>query len=224
MSGLVRTLALAGALALLAGYGRGRWPGNWHLRVACLGDSNSFLAMEVNAAPSWCEYLADLGADRWWTTANLSWFGTFAVDTRMKSGDISLSATDWVQKALDGPFDVAVLSYGTNDIRRGLAPDEILAAILRHRTRLEQAGVEVYATTIPLLYPPAETDRTPMIDAFNAALRAAVPADHLIDFRAHESEDDFRDDRTRLPVRDGVHVNEAAQRRRAQLVYEALQQ
>lgn len=222
MTGLVRTLALAGALTLLVGCGRGRWPGDWHLRVACLGDSNSFLAMEVNAAPSWCEYLTDLGADRWWTTANLSWFGASAVDTAMKSGDISLSATDWVQKAIDDPFDVAILSYGTNDIRRGLAPDEIVTAILRHRTRLERAGVEVYVTTIPLLYRPAETDRNPRIDDFNAALRAAIPPDHLIDFRAHESEDDFRYDQTRLPVRDGVHINEAAQRRRAQLVYEAL--
>lgn len=214
---------LALLLTVASSCGPGRWPGNWHLRVACLGDSNTFRATEGATPPSWCEYLGDLGARRLWRTVNLGRFGASAVDTGVQAAGVSLSASDWVQRAIDAGVDVAVLNYGTNDVRLRRPPDEIVAALMRHRERLERFGIEVYVATIPLLYPPAPTGPNDAIDAFNAALRAAVPAGRLIDFAAVETVEAFRTDGTRVPLRDGLHVNDAAQRRRAQLVYDALQ-
>ena len=213
---------LATSLAIVAAScGRGRWPGDVHLRVACLGDSNTFYAGDGEAR-SWCEYLAELGAWRGWRTINLGQFGASAVDTASRPGGVSLAATDGVQRAVESDADVAVLSYGTNDAILRLSPTDMVAAIARHRDRLERHGIAVYVATVPPLYPPADTAANATIDAFDDALRAAIPADRLIDFRAHATADDVRIDDVRVKTRDGIHVNDAAQRTRARLAYDAI--
>lgn len=190
--------------------------GDGVVRITCFGDSNTLRAWTENAPPSWCEHLGEWVHARGWTIFNMGMFGAGAIDPDETFGGASLYAGDWITQAMSDPQrhpDVAVLAYGTNDVKRGNRAEAVAQAIMGLRDRLEMAGVRVVVATIPPTSLPGPAHRNRTIDRTNLLLRTALPPDALVDFHADVLESDFEPDGKRLLARDGLHFGAALQQR-----------
>lgn len=115
-----------------------------------------------------------------------------------------------MEAAIAARADVVVLAMGTNDV--GLrTPAELLKCV---QEAIERAAPRrVLVALVPPLgatYAVSES----AVEAFNAELRRTFPAKQLIDFWTGFSEADLESD--------GLHITDAAQRRRAKILVDTL--
>jgi lysophospholipase L1-like esterase len=212
---LVAMLAAVSAVLIAGACGDGRSAPH-PMRLACLGDSNTF-ALQPMTPPAWCELLATQLPDGEWQTRSYAFLGATVSGEQTAS---FASAADHIAKAeADWHPNVYILAYGTNDVKR-LAPAEIVAAYAKHRDALVARGLRVLVATTPPELPPAA--ERPAIAELNALLRRQIPARDLVDFDTIVEPSDYDVDGRRVSTRDGIHLNLRGQEKRAQAARAAL--
>jgi lysophospholipase L1-like esterase len=208
MRGDLKRLRTAGVAVLVAGVVllvRGSRPirrppraSGGPVKIVCVGDSNT---MPAPAFEKWCAKLGrELGPR--FTTVDRSWWGTTAVDEGTPYAGRYL-----VDGALELDPDVVILAWGTNDLLHGIAPERIVAAYREHDGRIGARGATaLVALTQPFL-PEPKAGLNERVRETNEAIRAAFPADRIVDFAAGLVPEDY--------APGGVHIFEGAQTKRA---------
>lgn len=109
--------------------------------------------------------------------------------------------------------DVAILAYGTNDLAAGFTPCQIVECYRSLYQTLNAAGAIVFIALTPP--EPGRVGVTEaLVEDLNTQLVAAFGTRQTIDFFTGVTSDSLQ--------ADGVHVTDAEQQRRAQIVYDAL--
>lgn len=178
--------------------------GDGRITLVCLGDSNT--EVMPGAWPPWCERLRPLLSPRF-RVVNRGLGGATATSVGL------LEAATPLAYALenDAP-DVALLAYGTNDVVAKVPPKEIAAAIARLVRRLLEKGVQPLVALVPPIRSDSEAANA-SVRELDAALRAAFPPPWIVDFQQGFGDADLVD---------RVHLNDAAQMRRAHIAARAL--
>lgn len=196
--------------------------------IVCLGDSNTNAGWQQVNEPTfprgqgWCERLPRALGEASIEVVNLAVPGASAVAQPLPSVEaeqIHFDGTRQLESALakEAP-DLVLISFVTNDAHPERAVEvgrprtaaevvEIHRALLR---RAEKAGVPVLVATAPLPrdHPDGRPPRrsTTLVRAINDGLRAALPAEIVLDFESVAAPADYLDD---------IHVNSAGHERRA---------
>lgn len=181
------------------------------MRIGCAGDSNTL------GPDAWCERAAPL----------------MPVATVVKGAEVLVEPTQFVKRGFVGApvcqgigeafaamlveqgADVVVAAFGTNDlIAHGHTPAEVVDCYEATRDFLGQR--QLFVALTPPVHPPFPdaAAHNLLIDELNALLRAAFPAERIVDFH-----DGFTPD---LYASDGLHFNAAGQQKRAERAVEAL--
>lgn len=198
-------IALAG-LALSACHPRGLdRNGDGIVTLLCVGDSNTDISGKRDQ-PKWCEFLGQLHPD--WKAVNDGVSYARAIGDCLFCGQTIFGSV--VGKLSP---DIVILALGTNDMQD---PQGAVDALLALRDRAARTNAEVFIATIPPVFPPhpAYEERMEHIRAANALLAQRVPANRLIDFFSDMRQEDFKPD--------GLHINDAGQRKRAAAAERAL--
>jgi lysophospholipase L1-like esterase len=109
-------------------------------------------------------------------------------------------------------LDVVIAAFGTNDLETLHETPKHIVGCYR-RLVAAAAPARVLIATTPPMFPPRPDYHIP-IDVLNALLAVAFPPDQLVDFHTGFERDLF------LP--DGLHLNDAGQRLRAERARAAL--
>ena len=163
--------------------------GDGVVRLAILGDSNSFAMNRDCWAPKLARTLATLEPGRWQVReyarlgASITWARSNPRNPRKFSGETQ------VTQALETfpRMDVAILAFGTNDfLHQGRSPAEIVDGYRTAIERLRGAGARVLLAYTPPCYAGAHQavpacDRV-QIEALNDLLDAESPDVPKIDF------------------------------------------
>jgi hypothetical protein len=153
-------------------------------RLACLGDSNTFALMNKNPG-SWCHSLQQTV---WNQAASIENWGFIGAE--MAPAPTAMAFTQLAAAVATGA-DLAIAAFGTNDVL-DFTPVEIVDAA-------RALDATAASTGVPLLF----ATPTPRYDVPGAAgaiaetsilLRAAFPADRILDFNAVVSEADIGPD------------------------------
>ena len=179
--------------------------------VACLGDSNTAARWGFDGslpAPtvSWCERLREARPE--WTVRNYGWPGACA----LRCGLGSTGGTQLTAAVADGPADVVVVSFGTNDLQF-LEP----AAIVEDLGTLATIATATLAPTVLLAATPprwtAERYRRET-RTLNSLLRRTFGRPTIVDFDRHVRRSDLFD---------GLHVTDAEQAERMVRALDAIE-
>jgi lysophospholipase L1-like esterase len=182
--GSVKSVAVAAAWLIVStvGTGCGRLP-DWDVdrdgvvRLAILGDSNSFGLDPRNWCAKLRETLAEVEPGRWEIKA----YG--CLGARITGNpDPSRSGQAQVDRALAAspPVEVALLAFGTNDLQFEQTPREVIDAYGEAMRQFEQAGVRVLLAYTPPRYD--DEGEAAVIESQNALLDAMWPNVPKIDF------------------------------------------
>ena len=188
------------------------------LTVACLGDSNTQRDWPTVGTVRWCENASAL-----LTSSSVTENGTFKTEPVVWNNWGVGGATvcdpgivwSWgmTQLAQAATADVLILAFGTNDILRlHKTPAEIVACYQAVTTAAGVRSVFV-ALSPPVLGQYAGSES--QIEAMNAAIVAAIPANHVIDFFSGMTPELYIDE---------LHLNDTGQALRAQRAVTALKQ
>ncbi len=157
-------------------------------RLACLGDSNTFALMDKNPG-SWCDALQKTV---WNEAASIvDWGYIGATVAPAPTG----TAFTQLARAVEEGADLMIAVFGTNDVVL-FTPDEIVDAI----KALDAAAASAH---VPLLVatPTSRYDVPGAADALaqtSTLLRAAFPADRILDFNAVVGPSDFQPDQLHM--------------------------
>jgi lysophospholipase L1-like esterase len=174
--------------------------------VACLGDSNTHMPEQR----SWCEILDEEGGP----TRFLNYGFPGGVAAPGVPRFPVLDAAYWLDRALVlAPPSLVIFAFGTNDLRGGTSPDQVVEAYRKLKARSEEAGARVLIALTPPMAPKTN-DKSPEVRELNDLLRREFPGE-TVDFYT-----DF-DLATDL-VPDGLHFTPAGQEKRAARVRAAL--
>jgi lysophospholipase L1-like esterase len=113
---------------------------------------------------------------------------------------------------LDRP-DVAILAFGTNDLRQGATPQAVVDAYAKAKFRIEATGARCLIALTPPTHPPQPAAGNDAIRDLNTRLQAAFPGD-IVDFWSGMTPADYKED--------GLHVNVAGHAKRAASARDAL--
>ncbi len=185
--------------------------GNGEFRLACLGDSNTFVGSENL---SWCNALTDIVNDIDFRTLNLGEPGATAGINNVEAWPDRTAATQ-MQTALirSKKVDAVLLAFGTNDMNQGHSPEDTLAALLEQAAVAETAGVAFYVGTSPRHFPACNTAKgcAPTVE-LNALIRATFPG-RFVEFFDGFTAEDFKDN---------LHLTNEAQQERAERVFDLI--
>jgi len=177
-----------------------------HRVVACLGDSNTHQPEQTG----WCELLGQ--QDGPLRFLNYGFPGGVVVPSTPRFA--VLDAAYWLDRALAlAPPSLVILAFGTNDLRSGKSPAEVVEGYRKLKLRSEQTGARVLIALTPPMKPKT-IDKSAEVVELNELLREAFPGE-IVDFYTGF---DLATDLTP----DGIHFTEAGQRKRAAAVSEAL--
>lgn len=179
------------------------------VRIAVLGDSNSFILFPHAWTLALRRHLDAKEPGRWEVR---SYARPHARITEYPANPL-VSASHQIQQAEahDPPPELVVLAFGTNDHRSHRAAAEILGAYRAAARRLG-AGARVRIATTPACW---DDDCDPAaIAESNRMLRAAWPAEELIDFDSWVVRGDLLPDR--------VHFGAEGHRKRLAAVLDVL--
>lgn len=179
------------------------------VRIAVLGDSNSFILFPHGWTLALRRHLRKSEPGRWriYPYARPGARITDHPPDRRLSGSYQLEQAETQRPRPD----LILLAFGTNDHRDGRTATEILAAYQTAATRLGTFARVRIATT-----PPCWEERCDpaAIAASNRILREAWPAEEVVDFDSGIEREDL------LP--DLVHLNPQGHRKRLAAVLDAL--
>ena len=176
--------------------------------VACLGDSNTHQPEQSG----WCEMLDQQGGPL--RFLNYGFPGGVVVPSAPRFP--VLDGAYWLDRALAlAPPSLVILAFGTNDLRSGKSPAEVVEGYRKLKQRSEQAGARVLIALTPPMKPKT-IDKSPEVLELNELLRKAFPGE-TVDFHTGF---DLATDLTP----DGIHFTEQGQRKRAAAVSAALAQ
>lgn len=190
----------------IAGFPDANGDGVW--RIACLGDSNTEPFPPIRPR-KWCEYLQELPQDALFQTVNISHGGATAnPQTRDPAWEDAFLHTAMATQA---DVDAIISAYGTNDLLQGYRPTEYVEAHRTHEAAAAAGGIPTYfVATVPIIGT-NPTQAWPR--QVNDLLRIEFPG------RTAEFFEGFRLDEHHL---DGLHLNDAGQRLRAERAWEAI--
>jgi lysophospholipase L1-like esterase len=176
--------------------------------VACLGDSNTHQPEQTG----WCEILGERdGPLRY---LNYGFPGGVVVPSEPRFP--VLDAAYWLDRALAlAPPSLVVLAFGTNDLRSGKSPAEVVEGYRKLKARAEEAGSRVLIALTPPMKPKT-IDKSAEVLELNELLRQAFPGEIVDFYTGFDLATDL--------VPDGIHFTEAGQRKRAAAVTAALAQ
>jgi len=179
-----------------------------HRVVACLGDSNTHQPEQTG----WCEILGqEEGPLRF---LNYGFPGGVVVPSKPRFP--VLDADYWLDRALAlAPPSLVIMAFGTNDLRTGKTPAEVVEGYRKLKERSEQAGARVLIALAPPMKPKT-IDKSAEVVELNELLRKAFPGE-IVDFYTGF---DIATDLTP----DGLHFTESGQKKRAAAVREAMAQ
>jgi len=156
--------------------------------IACIGDSNTFSANDRG----WCEQLRHHIADPRMLSVNFASIGGRALGNLPRDADLQLA------KALREPsVDLVIASFGINDLRQGVTPQELLTKYQSMAARTRRAGKHFLPTTLAPYRGPLP-DTPGLVQEFNQLLRDSFGAHAVIEF--------FGDLPPGALHSDGVHV------------------
>ena len=202
-------------LGLLAGCPLVDVDGDRVLRIACLGDSNTVAGWPTPDTTRWCERLCKnlpsapvLRSDGTFATLPVAcyddgWGGVTVTDQPVCHNSYYACADVQMAGALAQSADVVILAFGTNDLRDGATPAEIVAAYKRVIAPAQQTGRLTYIALTPPMYPPPADG---VVEALNAALVASFDRSMLVDFYTGFTQSLFLD---------SIHLNDSGQDLRA---------
>lgn len=190
----------------IAGFPDANGDGVW--RLACLGDSNTEPFPPFRPR-KWCEYLEEVPDDALFQTINISHGGATAnPQTRDPTWEDAFLHTAMATQA---GADAIISAYGTNDLLQGYSPTEYVEAHRMHEATAAAGGIPTYfAATVPIIGTnPAQTWPRQVNDLLR------------IEFAGRTAEffEGFQFDEHHL---DGLHLNDAGQRLRADRAWEAV--
>lgn len=177
-------------------------------RLACLGDSNTFLP-PGSAIPRWCELLAGMIDAPSFEVVNVARAGATVCPNLFFDSD----AAQQLEEALGHAPDAVVLAFGTNDRLQGRATDVVLAAYVTQAEAAEAAGLAVYVATTPPLGG-CTGAACPRIYRANILLALTFP-EQIVDFFGGFASEHF-------PPDDRIHLNAGGQRLRAERALAAI--
>ena len=182
--------------------------GDGRIVVSCLGDSNTETHWPRPGTRRWCELASERAPE--WVFTNHAVGGT----TMTQPATPSSWAMPQLERALaeDQP-DAVVFAFGTNDVRAGRSTEDIVAAYRAAVERTNRARVLAFVALAPPIYSP-QPDHRAAIEGLNAALRHAFPPVPIVDFWTGMTPADYDPD--------GLHLNDAGQRKRAEAALRAL--
>jgi lysophospholipase L1-like esterase len=182
-------------------HGRDR-NGDGVVKIACVGDSNTDPHFTPED-PSWCELVA--AAHPNWQFVNR---GAVFSTAASPEGCVLCGRYLLNQALTEDHVDLVLIALGTNDLASAwLRADATVNALIALRDAAIAANVEAAIAMIP----PVINGRvgvTRRINAANALLGARIPAGALVDF--------FSGMQPVFFLCDGVHVNGAGKRKRAE--------
>ena len=145
-------------------------------RLACLGDSNTFVILDKNPG-SWCHHLEQSVWNASFFVRNHSFLGA-----RMTPAPTA-EAFEQLAEAIGDGADLAIAAFGTNDVL-SFTPSEIVDAAHALVDVAAAAGVSILLATPTTRYDSPLSDREQRIADTSALMRAAFPGDMLLDFNA----------------------------------------
>jgi lysophospholipase L1-like esterase len=177
-----------------------------HRVVACLGDSNTHQPEQAG----WCELLAQQdGSLRF---LNYGFPGGVVVPSTPRFA--VLDGAYWLDRALAlAPPSLVIMAFGTNDLRSGKTPAEVVEGYRKLKQRSEQAGARVLIALTPPMKPKT-IDKSAEVLELNELLREAFPGETVDFFTGFDLATDL--------TPDGIHFTEAGHRKRAAAVSEAM--
>lgn len=223
---MVFLLALAASGCLVDGAHNGQ-PADGVVRVACLGDSNTWPFEYFTSPPfpphdRWCEKLETL-----LTTPPLP--TTFPANTSAETRNYGMGGatvcTWWppslpwgnglfqAEQAFAEQADMVVAAFGTNDLRFGFTPQQVVECYQAIHDAAATNGTLMLVALTPPVYPPMPDPAAlnAQIDTLNTLLRARFQSFEILDFH-----DGFTSD---LFIADGLHLSDAGQDLRAARAY-----
>jgi len=182
-------------------------------RIACLGDSNTQDGWPTGVETRWCTRAGAL-ASAAGGSHRVTWMNVGAAGATVCDPGLTWPwAQPQLASALAQGADVIVAAFGTNDIGVLDRPPAAIVACYRALAAQVAGGRAFFvALTPPLYLPDGRTDVR--VDALNTAIRAAFPAEQLIDFHSGMTRD--------LYAPDGTHMNDAGQTERTRRAVAAL--
>jgi lysophospholipase L1-like esterase len=177
-------------------------------RLACLGDSNTFVA-PGSSVPKWCELLAGMIDAEAFEVVNLAQPGATVCPNLVFASD----AAQQLDEALAHAPDAVVLAFGTNDRFQNRPTDVVLAAYLAQAEAAEAAGLAVYVATTPPLGG-CTGAACPRIYWANILLALTFP-EAIVDFFGGFASQHFA-------PHDQIHLNADGQRLRAERALAAI--
>ena len=198
--------------------------GDGVVRIACLGDSNTQSGWPDASYTRWCERAAPLetqnGAPPQVPLRPVTWtnYGIGGADVCDHSGVAWAWGPYQLQEALADHADVVVAAFGTNVY--GLSVDDEVACYLALQNAMPANTAFYVALTPPAYVPDGQGGyvEDPGASALNTALRAAFPANRLVDFYTAMPQSLYTGDPALMPFNTPnlIHLDNDGQQLRAQ--------
>lgn len=184
------------------------------VRIACLGDSLTQDGWPTGAETRWCTRAGALASADGGAARRTVWTSYGAGGATVCDPGVTWPwAQPQLASALAHGADVIVAAFGTNDIGVFDRPPAAIVACYRALAAQVTGGRAFFvALTPPVYLPDGGTDAR--VDALNAAIRAAFPAEQVLDFHSGMGPE--------LYAPGGKHLNDAGQAERARRAVAAL--
>lgn len=187
------------------------------ITIGCYGDSNTLMAfMGDQARASWPEYLSQfVNLPGIFEVKNRGIGFAGAVNDGRTIWGVSLNAESYLLPMLDPlQIDVAVMAYGTNDIKVGHGPQEIVDAYLNLKAATEALDIPTFIALTPMDYSSNEEKQGKILELNNLLNSTLAPASIIDFFSTVTFPDDYE-----LP---GLHFLSPGHLKRGQAAYQLL--
>lgn len=233
MKKFIGFVCMFGLVGCLIDLPHGASPPDGILRITVAGDSNTKFGCTNpsptwphcdESVPSWVDCLNALDAVNPLNTQtvvsghqfnNQGLGGSSACDPNFPFPFSDFGGDVHMPYILDTVPDVVILAYGTNDLFYGFTPSQIVDCYQALYHQIAVSGAIPFIALTPPEPGRAPTVTDVMVQDLNTRLVAAFGTRQTIDFYTGVTSDALQ--------ADGVHVTDAEQHRRAQIVYDALQ-